>query len=408
MNNISNPTEDCALNKSKKTIADASIQSLRSNSKLPKFKQGLNLIENKISLALGSRSYDIFIGANSIQHLVDFLAKNTYSKVFVITDKNVADLHLASLQAVLNKVKISVEIIVNEVGEKTKSFEFLKKTCDEILQKKADRKSLIIAFGGGVVGDLAGFVASILLRGIDFIQIPTTLLAAVDSSIGGKTAINSEFGKNLIGSFYQPKLVLCDLNFLKTLPMRQVKSGYAEIVKYGFIFDEVFLQFLEKNYQKIFIFDEEILQKSITRSCEIKAQIVGRDEKESGERALLNFGHTFGHIFETETNYSDLILHGEAVALGMLMAMKMSQNFGNISENDFLRTKQHLENCGFETNPKKIQKNWNEENLIAHLYKDKKNENQNLTFILLKKIGEAFVKKAVDLTDFKKVLREFL
>ncbi len=355
----------------------------------------------KIAVELGDRSYEIIIAKNSLENLSQFLAQKNYSKVFVLTDENVAKLHLARLQTVLSKS----ETITVPAGEQTKSFSIFEKICEEILAKGIDRKSLIIAFGGGVVGDLAGFVASILLRGIDFIQIPTTLLAAVDSSVGGKTAINSKVGKNLIGSFYQPKLVLCNLEFLKTLPARELRSGYAEVLKYGLIRDENFFAFLEKNYQKIFTHDTEFLEKIITRSCEMKAEIVGRDEQESGERMLLNFGHTFGHVFETETGYSDEILHGEAVAMGMKMAAKMSQNFGLISEKDFERIARHLENCGFVTNPKKIRKNWNEENLISHLAKDKKNEGKNLTFILLKKIGDAVIQKGVELQEFKKILQ---
>ena len=355
----------------------------------------------KIAVELGDRSYDIIIAKISLENLSQFLAQKNYSKIFILTDENVADLHLARLQTVMLKS----ETITVPAGEQTKSFSIFEKICEEILAKGIDRKSLIIAFGGGVVGDLAGFVASILLRGIDFVQIPTTLLAAVDSSVGGKTAINSKVGKNLIGSFYQPKLVLCNLEFLKTLPARELRSGYAEVLKYGLIRDENFFAFLEKNYQKIFTHDTEFLEKIITRSCEMKAEIVGRDEQESGERMLLNFGHTFGHVFETETGYSDEILHGEAVAMGMKMAAKMSQNFGLISENDFERIAHHLENCGFVTNPKKIRKNWNEENLISHLAKDKKNEGKNLTFILLKKIGDAVIQKGVELQEFKKILQ---
>ena len=361
-------------------------------------------MKNKILVELGLRSYEILIGKNAVKNLVKFLAEKNYSKVFVITDENVAKHHLPSLQAFLK----NPEIIVTKAGEQTKSFQFLEEICEEILAKGIDRKSLIIAFGGGVIGDLSGFIASILLRGIDFIQIPTTLLAAVDSSVGGKTAINSRAGKNLIGSFYQPQLVICDLNFLKTLPQREIRSGYAEVLKYGFVYDENFLQFLEKNSDKIFIHDEEFLTKIISRSCEIKAKIVGRDEKESGERALLNFGHTFGHIFETETNYSDEILHGEAVALGMAMAAKMSKDFGMILENDFLRIKLHLGKCGFVIDPKEIRQNWNEQNLITHLYKDKKNEGKNLTFILLQKVGLGIIKKSVPLESFIKILREFI
>lgn len=368
-------------------------------------------MQNKISVNLGQRSYDIIIEKNASEYLPEFLGTKNYSKIFIITDETIAALHLTKLEQVFKKTKFveinAPKIIKIKAGEQAKSFQFLEKICEEILTQGIDRKSLIVAFGGGVVGDLAGFIASILLRGIDFIQIPTTLLAAVDSSVGGKTAINSISGKNLVGSFYQPQLVICDLNFLKTLPQREVRSGYAEVVKYGFICDKEFFEFLEKNYSKISEFDEEVLKKIITRSCEIKAAIVGRDERESGERALLNFGHTFGHIFETETGYSDEILHGEAVALGMLMAAKMSQNFHMISENDFMRIKNHLESAGFTTDPKKIRKNWDEKNLTSHLLKDKKNENENLTFILLKKIGDAVILKAVEMENFKKVLREF-
>lgn len=353
-------------------------------------------MSKKIRVELDERSYDIVIAKNSLEFLSQFLAEKSYSKIFVITDENVARLHLARLP--------NFETIIVAAGEQTKSFANLEKISEEILAKGVDRKSLIIAFGGGVIGDLAGFVASILLRGIDFIQIPTTLLAAVDSSVGGKTAINSKSGKNLIGSFYQPKLVLCDLEILKTLPARELRSGYAEVVKYGLIRDKNFFEFLEKNYPKIFTHDEEFLSKIIAHSCEMKAAIVGSDERESGDRMLLNFGHTFGHVFETETGYSNELLHGEAVALGMAMAAKMSQNLGLISHQEVVRIVSHLENCGFVTHHKKIRKNWNEENLISHLAKDKKNEHKNLTFILLKNIGEAFISKGVQLEEFKKTL----
>lgn len=364
-------------------------------------------MSNKVSINLEGRSYNIMVGANSKQILKQFFAENSYSKIFIITDENVANLHLKELEAVLAQSEIKPHVIITKAGEQTKSFSSLEGICEKILKEGVDRKSLIIAFGGGVIGDLSGFIASILLRGIDFIQVPTTLLAMVDSSVGGKTAINSISGKNLIGSFYQPKIVICDLDFLETLPIRQLRSGYAEIVKYGFIYDADFFEFLEKNAAEIFALKKEFLQKAVQRSCEIKAEIVGRDEREQGERALLNFGHTFGHIFETETKYSDEIFHGEAVALGMVMAAKMSQNFSLISENNFLRIKDHIEKCGFVIDPKEIRKSWNEENLVSHLYKDKKNEGGNLTFILLNKIGGAQIKKSVSLMEFKKVLHEF-
>lgn len=365
-------------------------------------------MQNEIRVNLDNRSYNIAIGSGTIHRLKEFLAQKSYSKIFIISDQNVAKLHLAKLHEVIGESKITLETIITDSGEQTKSFKYLEQICEEILEKNADRKSLILAFGGGVIGDLSGFIASILLRGIDFVQIPTTLLAAVDSSVGGKTAINSSAGKNLIGSFYQPQMVICDFDFLKTLPAREMLSGYAEIVKYGLIEDSDFFEFLNKNYQKIFTFDEEILNTVITKSCQIKADIVSQDEKENGKRALLNFGHTFGHIFETETNYSSEILHGEAVALGMLMAAQMSLNFQMITSAEFDLITAHFKNCGFVIDPKKIRPSWNNENLVKHLYKDKKVEGGKLTFILLEKIGQAVIKKDVALEDFKKVLTEFV
>ena len=359
---------------------------------------------NKVTLDLQEKSYQIIVGSNVIEHLKAFLEINNYNKIIVISDENVVKLHGEKLKNIVQ----SLDFVVVKAGENAKSFVVFEKTCEEILQKNIDRKTLLIAFGGGVVWDLTGFCASVLLRGIDFIQIPTTLLAMVDSSVGGKTAINSQAGKNLIGSFYQPKLVLCDIDFLETLPLREFRSGYAEIVKYGFIYDKIFFEFLDENLTEIFAKNLQILQKIITRSCEIKAQIVGRDEKENGERALLNFGHTFGHIFETETNYSDEILHGEAVALGMLMASQMSVDFELINEDEYQKIFNHLQKSGFNLNLKNIRQNWHQENLIKHLFKDKKTENNQLTFILLNKIGEAKIYKKISLENFLKVLKKFL
>ncbi len=389
-------------------------------------------MNNEIALNLGEKSYKIRIGAGEINYLPDFLQQKNYSKIFIITDENVARLHLAQLESILQGLNITTIKVAS--GEQSKSFASLEKTCEEILQQNVDRKSLIIAFGGGVVGDLAGFIASILLRGVDFIQVPTTLLACVDSSVGGKTAINSKSGKNLIGSFYQPKLVICDLNFLATLPQREFRAGYAEALKYGLIDDAEFFDFLDQNLDKIFVIDQngsqknfvankqnsqeilqktftgdqKILQKIITKSCEIKARIVSQDEKENGVRALLNFGHTFAHSFENELNYSNDLLHGEAVGIGMLMAAKMSQNLGMIDSATFTIIKNHIEKSGLNFDLRKIRNNWDHKNLIAHLYKDKKTEHQNLTFILLEKIGEAAVKKSVDVGEFAKVLVDFV
>lgn len=363
---------------------------------------------NKVKLNLGDRSYDIIIDAGAISYLKAFLREKNYSKVFIISDENVVHYHLHSVQDILKGSNIVHETVIVKPGEQAKSFANLEVVCEEILQKGVDRQSLIIAFGGGVVGDLAGFVASILLRGIDFVQIPTTLLAAVDSSVGGKTAINSQFGKNLVGSFYQPQLVICDLDFLKTLPQRQMRAGYAEVVKYGLIQDRAFFDYLTKHFHQVFESDVAVLKKIISQSCQAKADIVAKDEKEGGIRALLNLGHTFGHIFETETGYGDELLHGEAVALGTLMAARMSVNLGMIHEKDFNEIRVHLENCGFVIDPMKLRDSWDMRRLTSHVFKDKKTEKGNLTFILLNKIGEAVVKKGVDLVHFEAVLDEFV
>lgn len=364
-------------------------------------------MKNKITLDLKERSYDIIIGSNIINELQLFLTENKYSKIIIISDSNVNKLYKDYIDDVIK----NYESVVVEAGEQAKSFKILAQVCEEILQKNIDRKTLLIAFGGGVVGDLTGFVASILLRGIDFIQIPTTLLAMVDSSVGGKTAINAIAGKNLIGSFYQPKLVLIELEFLKTLPIREFRAGYAEIVKYGLIANNDFFQFLKKNYLRFFNNDQEIILEVVKKCCEIKAQIVGSDEKESsgiGNRALLNFGHSFAHIFEADLNYSNVMLHGEAVAIGMVMATKMSQNFGLINQADFDEVEFHLKECGFEIDIKKFKQNWSLANLTANLYKDKKVENNNLVFILLSSIGKGIVKKDIALSDFQKVMQNFL
>jgi len=364
-------------------------------------------MKNKITLDLKERSYDIIIGSNIINELAHFLSEKKYSKIIVISDKNVNEIYC---DYIVDAIK-NHESVVVDAGEQAKSFRVLEQVCEEILQKNIDRKTLLIALGGGVVGDLTGFVASILLRGIDFIQIPTTLLAMVDSSVGGKTAINSIAGKNLIGSFYQPKLVLIELEFLKTLPIREFRAGYAEIVKYGLIADKKFFQYLQKNYLRFFNNDQEIILEVVKKCCEIKAQIVGDDEKESsaiGSRALLNFGHSFAHVLEADLNYSNLMLHGEAVAIGMIMAIKMSQNLGFLKQADFDEVEFHLKKCGFEIDIKKFKKNWSLSNLIANLYKDKKVENNNLVFILLNSIGKGMVKRDIDLSEFKKVVQDFL
>ncbi|MDA0902669.1 MAG: 3-dehydroquinate synthase [Proteobacteria bacterium] len=351
------------------------------------------------------KSYDIVIGNEILSDFSSHLNKTgSYSKVFVITDSNVAKFHLKAFSDNLNQSGISHKSIIIEAGEKSKDFANLQNLCGQILKEGIDRKALLIALGGGVIGDLCAFVASILLRGISFVQVPTTLLAAVDSSVGGKTAINSEFGKNLIGSFYQPKLVFCDLNFLNSLSEREFLSGYGEVVKYGLIKDHEFFSYLEQNWQKIKDRDVEALTKVVMTSCKIKAQIVSIDEKEGGVRALLNLGHSFGHVYETETNYSNELFHGEAVAIGMIMAAKMSAKIGIFDANEINKIEDHLQKVGLPTSSQDIRKEWNIENLVSHVYKDKKVEGGKLTFILLERIGCAIIKKDVDKALFIEVI----
>jgi 3-dehydroquinate synthase len=364
---------------------------------------------NKINVTANNNKYDIIIENGAIKRINNFLLNHKkYSKIFIITDENLANIHLDKLIDEIHTIKIAPHIIKIKAGEQSKSFANLQEKIEDVIALQPDRKSLIIAFGGGVVGDFAGFMAAILLRGIDFIQIPTTLLAMVDSSVGGKTAINSKYGKNLIGAFYQPQLVLCDIDFLKSLPIREMRAGYAEVLKYGIALDKNFFDFLEANYEKIYQYDNDILQYIIAKSCEIKSKIVSQDEKEQNIRALLNFGHTFGHLFEAETNYSDLILHGEAVAIGMAMAITMSFNLGFIDKNKLDVCISHLKNAGFIIDPKKIKKDWNINNLTKHLLLDKKIENGNLTFILLSNIGQSFVKNNIAISDFNKIMTSFL
>jgi 3-dehydroquinate synthase len=356
---------------------------------------------SKIHINLGQNSYNIFVGSDICNKINEFLIGKNYSKIIIITDQNLAKFHLDNFEKEIAKSNLPIKTIILKSGEKSKSFVNLEKITEEALNFTIDRKSLIIAFGGGVVGDISGFAASILLRSIDFIQVPTTLLAMTDSSVGGKTAINSNHGKNLIGSFYQPKLVICDLKFLKTLPGRDFFSGYAEVIKYGLIIDIEFFQFLEDNLEKIKEKDSKILEKIITKSCEIKAKIVAKDEREYGLRRILNFGHTFGHIFETESDYSGEILHGEAVAIGMILACKMSENLGFLTKEDVMRVEDHLKNANLPISAFYFREKWDEESLILHLYKDKKIKNNSLTFILLKKIGESLIKEGIEVKKLK-------
>ena len=276
------------------------------------------------------------------------------------------------------------------------------------MKTKIERKSTVIAFGGGVVGDITSFATSITLRGVNLVQIPTTLLSQVDSSVGGKTAINSCHGKNLIGTFYQPKLVLIDTELLKTLPKRELLAGYAEVVKYGLIGDTEFFNWLQKNGEALIKGDEKKQQQAILKSCQAKADIVAEDEREKGQRALLNLGHTFGHAFEAETGYSNKLLHGEAVALGIIQAFRLSIELGHCPVHDLSIVRQHFEKVGLPTDPLNYLDRWDIDEMVKHMYSDKKVDGGKLVFILNRKIGESFIAHDIDKNKVKNTLAQIV
>jgi 3-dehydroquinate synthase len=323
----------------------------------------------------------------------------------VLTDSHVAERHLSPLLASLAASGARVlEPVVVPAGEASKEMSRLGEVMDALLSRGIERKTVLVALGGGVVGDLGGFAAAIALRGLDFIQVPTTLLSQVDSSVGGKTGINSRHGKNLIGAFHQPRLVLADTDTLATLPKREVLAGYAEVVKYGLIDNPGFFQWLEEQGQAIVDGDPALLAEAIRVSCLAKAAIVAQDEKESGLRELLNLGHTFGHALEAEAGYGDALLHGEAVAIGMVMAFDLSVRMGLCPAEDAARARAHLAAVGLPVTAAHLGGGtWTAEKLLAHTAKDKKVKDGRVTFILARGIGKAFRCAEVALDDVKAV-----
>ncbi len=353
------------------------------------------------------KSYPIIIEENILENSKYFKKYLTSKKIFIITDNIVAKKYLKTLQNSLKKEGFFANSIILKPGEYLKSFSSLEKISNKILAHNIDRKATIIALGGGVIGDLSGFIASILLRGINFVQIPTTFLAQIDSSVGGKTAINSKFGKNLIGSFYHPKAVLIDPTITASLPFREYLSGYGEAVKYALINDKQYFLYLEKNEEKIKNRDLTVIKYIIKKSCEKKAEIVSQDEKEqSGVRALLNLGHTFAHSLEKATNYSNKLRHGEAVAVGIIMALEFSCFLKICQREELIRVKKHFEQIGLMTSIKQIKKHWDKEELVNNMKSDKKNEDDKIIFILLAEIGKSLVKKDVAIKDIIKFLNK--
>jgi 3-dehydroquinate synthase len=310
----------------------------------------------------------------------------------IVTDENVAQHYLAPLEESLAEHGIAYHAVVLPPGESTKDLAHFSRLVDDILACGIERGTMLVALGGGVVGDIAGFAAATLLRGIDFVQIPTTLLAQVDSSVGGKTALDTRFGKNLIGAFYQPRLVLADTASLATLPRREVRAGYGEIVKYGLMRDADFFEWLEAEGRALCDLEPDALTRAVMVSCRMKAVIVAADEREEGDRALLNFGHTFGHALETETGFGDRLLHGEAVALGMVLAFDFAVRLGLASGQDSHRVRQHVAAAGLPTELAAIGLSGNAaDRLLGHMRKDKKVRDGAITLILPHRIGDVFV-----------------
>lgn len=349
-----------------------------------------------VPVALGDRSYDIVIGENLLSQvealLLPFIAGH---QACIITDEHIGKIAAADLQAEIQNAGISCRVITVKAGEQSKSFASFEDVLEALLSDLPDRKTTLIALGGGVVGDLTGFVASVLLRGVPFIQIPTTLLSQVDSSVGGKTAINSRYGKNLVGSFYQPSLVLADVAMLDSLPERELRSGYAEVVKYGLIDQPEFFDWLELNASKVVAGNHEALMHVVRVSCQAKAAIVAADEHEKDQRALLNLGHTFGHALEKATGYGDALRHGEAVAIGMCWAFMLSERLGYCSAEDVVRVCDHLDAVGLPVSVDGIDGDFHAETLLKYMYGDKKTSGGQLNLILAKGIGKAFVAKDV-------------
>ena len=350
-------------------------------------------------------THKIIIGNKIHNELILFLKKKQFkSKLCIVTDKNVANHHLLSLLKSLKDSKINAEVLVLNPGEKTKSWYNLKKVVEWLISNQVERNDFIVSLGGGVIGDLTGFACSITRRGMKIIHMPTTLLSQVDSSIGGKTGINSSQGKNLVGTFHHPALILSDISFLKTLKKREFLSGYAEVVKKALIKDYDFFEWLEnKDYNELRQ-DKNIIE-IIFKSCEIKINLVRKDEKEQGERALLNLGHTFGHALETANHYSKNLLHGEAVIIGCCLALHLSRKFNLIDTDQCERIRNHFKRLNYYTEIKQTNlKNFTAQKLLNIMYQDKKVVNKKLNFILLKRIGEGLIQKNVDADIVKKIL----
>jgi len=365
--------------------------------------------ETLVRVALGERAYDIAIGRGLLDSLgARIRALKPGAKVAVITDETVARHYLDSTLTALAALDIGAVPVVVAPGEASKCFATLERVCDALLAAKIERGDVVVALGGGVVGDLAGFAAAVVRRGIDYVQVPTTLLSQVDSSVGGKTAIDSHHGKNLIGAFYQPILVVADTALLDTLSPREFRAGYAEVAKYGLLGDAGFFEWLEANWRDVFA-GGAAREHAIAVSCRMKAEIVARDERESGDRALLNLGHTFGHALEAGAGFSDRLLHGEAIAIGMSLAFGFSARQQMIAPAEAERAKRHISAAGLPTRMSEVQGGVpGLDALMGLIAQDKKVKRGRLTFVLVRAIGQAFVAHDVDASEVRAFLAEQL
>ena len=369
----------------------------------------MSAVEDMVRVDLGERSYDIVVGAGLLAPGGSGAARIGEAvgagPAWIVTDATVADLHLRPVLSALAAAGVDAAPVILPAGEASKTLASVERVVGTVLDGAPERSSSVIALGGGVVGDIAGFAASMILRGIRFIQVPSTLLAQVDSSVGGKTGVNTAHGKNVVGAFYQPRLVVADTGLLDTLPRREVLAGYAEVVKYALLGDRGFFDWLEDDAAGVVSGDAGARRQAVRTCCAAKAAIVGRDERESEGRALLNLGHTFGHALETETGYGPELLHGEAVAIGMVMAFELSAALGLCAAGEVERIRRHFVRVGLPVGlPSASGRAWDPDALLEHMRHDKKVRDGRMVFILARAIGEAFVTADVDPADVRRLL----
>ncbi len=362
----------------------------------------------KLRINTKTQKYSIIIGSNLVVNISKILKENSinFQKCLIIIDRNISQKFISKIKKSLNKKKIYVHFF--RASETNKNFNSVNKIVNILLNKNFSREDCVISVGGGIAGDISGFAASLFKRGLKFINIPTTLLSQVDSSIGGKTGVNTKFGKNLIGSFYQPNLVLSDIEFLKTLPKRELICGYGEILKHSLIANKSFYKFLDKNSDKILKLSSPFIERAIYESCKIKKNVIEKDEKEKGLRKILNFGHTFAHAYEASLGYSKKLNHGEAVILGMQSALSFSLKNNLIKKHDYYSILRHISEVNLPSKIKKFFKIRNLNKILSFMIKDKKNNSNKINLVLLKKIGNPIINREYKKDELAKFLKNEL